>query len=176
MSTLRTLPTDYKTAMVKQSTFPFFLVEIDFDTPVRLSSGPAATYDSNDYVEGRVVVSNLRWSTGGEQQASLLILDDTSYTYSKLVQEEKVAERRCRIWRVLLDSGVLSTPKLVVDGFCDSPALGDNGVSMQVRTTDLTTRHVPFRRCSKAEGFNHLPRFGEVLIWEGERLVFEEQS
>ena len=129
-------------------------------------------FETNTYLDGRVVVSNLSWTGEGSQTCTLEIINDSNFAASLFLQN-KIADATITIWTVYRNAdGSFNTPVLYAIGAADDSELNRDYLRITLVTSRLKTKHFPNNYMGSA-GFNHLPAEGTVVFWNSTTYVLE---
>jgi hypothetical protein len=172
----RTLDGGVKPELERDETKPRYLVRIGFDTPLYLSTGEEIEHDGDVYEPSDVTVGGIRGGSVGAQETTIRLTDgdDSNNHYADLVQDENVVGKALEIWTTYIKrDGTHTTPALYFQGVCTSYDIDDMTTAIRASNDDLNTLVVPTQSINAANGYNHLPRDGEVLVWMGQKIVFE---
>lgn len=141
-------------------TRPGYLVQIDFSTPLYLSSLGDISWDGHTWAAADVKVAGLKSGQGGTISFGNALLD-----YGALVLNEGVADRGIKIYAVW--AGVVE-PVCEFDGVGDSSEVGDR-VSISLSEQGSRSLYSPRRFINASTGFN-------TLLPAGTRLTLGQQT
>ena len=175
-SPVRALPGDNSTEIVRQHIRPFAIAAIAFPDGVEyLSEGPAVTYLSNSYLEGRVAIGGINWQDSAKQTGTLEYLAaQDSNRCEDLMLDYILIDVAVDIYLVhkLVDNS-LTTPVLFARGYCSGATLNDRSITMTLEVGRSKNTFVPRRYFSPSEGFNWLPREGSSIFWNGQKHILK---
>jgi len=167
----RTVNAGTLTAIGQQHTQPFHICELALPTSGTqyLSEGPQVTFNSgggnHNYLEGRILVSQLNWTGGSGQNCVLEVLDNTSHDGASWFLNNKMENGSVIIWIVYRNSdGSFNTPVKYAVGSCDSSELLASELRITVITNNATRKFTPSNYIGTA-GFEHIPQDRAVVIW-----------
>lgn len=161
----KTLATSLVTDTAKRITSPGYLVELDFSTPLRLSTRGDQSYDGKIWTAGRL--GEVKVSADGGQ----IEIMNGDLAASALILNEGATDRAISIWKFYADN-----PADVVQvfaGVCDSSEIGPDRVRIRLVAENRRTLYSPRRFIGQATGFNHLLPAGTRITWGGETYVLE---
>lgn len=168
---MRTLTAAQIAATSSTVTTPAYLVELLFNTPLRLSSRGDQSWGGYTWTGGRLgKVSGLASDGRGEQNGRIELIN-SDLAYSALVLAEGVAERGCRVWKFYGDNPVDAA--LVLDGVIDGADIAPDRVSLDVVGESLRTASFPRRFIGAGTGFNHLRPAETKITWGGQTYILE---
>lgn len=166
MRTLSTPTTDAAIALVTQ---PGVLVEIGFDTPLRLSSRGDVAVLGNDWTAWSVRVSGLSFDPAKPASGGAVVLGDHDQSITALVLGEGVAGREVRVWRYFAEAIDADDPVMVFSGLAGAASGGaDRSVSIALVARESTTRYSPRRYMTRETGFSAIPAAGKKLTFNGQ--------
>ena len=148
-------------------TTPAYFVQIDFSTPLRLSSRGDQVWDGYTWTGGRLGKVQAG-SIGG--QLELLNSDLLS---GALVLTEGVADRAIRVWSFDGDNPVAAV--MIFAGVGDKAEIGADRVRITLVTENRRTLHSPRRFVNSVTGFNHLLPAGTKVSWGGQTLILDRK-
>lgn len=154
------------------TTQPAYLVAIDWSTPAHLTTGVTLTWNGITWAAEDADLSGLDWGSDGLNDATLR-LGNNDQRYSALVLAEGVAD--VPIVAYAYDQAATSAgdPVKVFEGVGGAVSLDDDTVTITLRTAKARALTCPRTRISPANGFNHLPPRGTVIMWGSQRYVLE---
>lgn len=180
----RTVSIEQLLFLEQEVTHPVFLIEIEVVEPEYLSTNGAVTIDGTPYVESAVSLENI-----DDWRQAVVRLPGTLERRQQL-NSQSWRDGFCRIhllpalyFAQLVDPGYVddgyaleglqySEPILLVDGTITSGDMSDEVVSYTIENRVSASRWLPGIRIS-APVFNHLPKAGQVFIWENDRFTLE---
>lgn len=148
-------------------TTPAYFVQIDFSTPLRLSSRGDQVWDGYTWTGGRLGKVQAG-STGG--QLELLNSDLLS---GALVLTEGVADRAVRVWSFDGDNPVAAV--MIFAGVGDKAEIGADRVRITLVTENRRTLYSPRRFVNSVTGFNNLLPAGTKVSWGGQTLILDRK-
>jgi len=157
---MKTLTAHNSTETEKQITEPFYLVFMNFDTPVYLCSLKTITVNSILWSGSRnISVSSINTNSSGNQTGSIQ-LSDVDDLISGLILTEGCAEKILKIYKGYGDP---SDADIVIefDGYMDSATISDVTVSINLLSKN-STRFGPGITIGKPY-FNYLPPPGTII-------------
>jgi len=170
---MRTLtgPTDAATQLT--ITKPGWLVELGFNTTLRLSSRGDQSWNTYTWTGGRIKrLSGLSADANGEQRGTLELIN-TDIAYSALILNEGAADKSVRIWKFYGDNPAASDPVAVFSGVIDTTDIAPDVVRLSLVTENSRTLYSPRRFIGPETGFNHLRPAGTRISWAGEVYILE---
>lgn len=171
---MRTLTAAQIAATSSTVTTPGYLVELLFDTALRLSSRGDQSWGGYIWTGGRLgKVSGLTADARGEQKGRIELIN-SDLAYSALVLTEGVAERGCRVWTFYGDNP--TNASLVLDGVIDGADIGPDRVALEVVGESLRTAMFPRRFIGPGTGFNHLRPTGTKITWGNQTYILERAN
>jgi hypothetical protein len=158
---VKAISTARATASARAITVPGHLVEIDFATPVYLSSLDQVNFNGHTFVAADVRVSGLSQDARGRAGGNVT-LGNGDLTWSALILGEGVADRRIKVWS--FDWTALGAADIVpaFDGVGDSADVGQPCV-IRLTSQGSTVAFSPRRYIGLATGFRHLSPCGRVI-------------
>ena len=168
----RSLSSPTSAAVGAVVTRPAYLIQINWSTVSRLTTG--ATLDWNGYTWSSedVDLSGLQWGNEGLKGATLR-LGNNDQRYSALVLNEGVADVAVAVYAYDQAATATGDPVKVFSGVGGKVDLDDDRVTIALRATKSRALTCPRTRISPANGFNHLPPRGTVIMWGAQRYVLE---
>ncbi len=168
---MRTLHSTLLATLGATVTQPGYLVQIDFSTPVRLSTLGDLSFNGYTWTAADIKVRGLGVDEKGGQGGSLVFantLDDVG----ALVLGEGIADRRVRVWAC--DAGAATHSVAIFDGVGDDASIAENGaVTITLAASAMATSHWPRRRINRATGFTTLMPAGARLTVGGQPYILE---
>lgn len=157
---MRTLSASLLAELNLSVTRPGYFVQIDFSTPLRLSTMGDITWGGYTWYGSPVKVSNIQKDENGSQSGTL-VLGNLSLDYGAIVLNEGVADRAITIYAVW--AGVVE-PIMEFYGVGDSAEVGDD-VVISLVSQGTKTLYSPRRFINAASGFmTLLPRGTKIRI------------
>ena len=169
---MRTLTAFNTTETEKQITEPFYLVHMDFDTPVYLCSLKTITLNSISWAGSRTIkITAIKTDSAGNQTGTIQLADIDSLI-SGLILSEGCAEKIIRIYK---GYGTPSDADIITefDGYMDEADINDTSVSIKMLGKN-STRFSPGLTIGKPY-FNYLPPAG-TIIKSGNNTITLEQA
>jgi hypothetical protein len=170
---MRTLSAPTESATELTITRPGWLVEIGFNTPLRLSSRDDQTWNSQTWIGGRIKRLSGLSSDGSGIQRGTLELINTDLVYSALVLGEGIADKTVKIWKFYGDNPAAGDPVAVFDGAADDADIGPDAVRITLTGENVRTLYSPRRFIGAGTGFNHLRPVGTKINWGGQVYILE---
>lgn len=141
-------------------TRPGYLVQIDFSTPLYLSTLGNITWNDHSWLAADIKVSGLARNEQGDSRGTLS-LGNMALDYGALVLNEGVADRAIHIWSVW--SGV-TEPVEEFSGVGDACDIAER-VSISLAGQGSRSLYSPRRFINASSGFNVLlPRGTKIAI------------
>jgi hypothetical protein len=141
-------------------TRPGYLVQIDFSTPLYLSTLGDISWNVLSWIAADIKVSGLARDESGDSRGSIS-LGNMALDYGALVLNEGVADRAIRIWAIW--SGV-TEPVEEFSGVGDACEVGER-VSITLAGQGSRSLYSPRRFINERTGFNVLlPRGTKIAI------------
>jgi hypothetical protein len=166
----RTLSSPSTAAVGAIVTRPAYLIQINWATVSRLTTGETLTWGGYTWTSENVALSGLQWGSDGLQGATLR-LGNSNQRYSALVLNGATAGVGVTIYAYDQAATAAGDPVSVFSGYCGKVDLDDDNVTIALRTDGGLK--CPRTRVSPANGFNHLPPRGTVIMWGSQRYVLE---
>jgi hypothetical protein len=169
----RSLSTPTAAATAADVTLPGYLVEIDFATPVYLSSRNTLPWNGQTWVAWDIAVDQLGTDGTTASQTGSLTLGNTDYTLGAMVLGEGAAGRPVHVWKFYGTAPALADPVLMFYGVADQATIDpDRGtVSITLQQEGGITQFCPRTYINQASGFNHIPPSGTVIHWNGDTFT-----
>jgi hypothetical protein len=153
-------------------TQPAYLIQINWSTVSRLTTGATLTWGGYSWLSESVALSGLQWGKDGLQSATLR-LGNNDQRYSALALNEGVADVPIVVYAYDQAATAAGDPVKVFEGVGGKVDLNDDTVTITLRTAKARALTCPRTRVSPANGFNHLPPRGTVIMWGTQRYVLE---
>lgn len=163
----KTLAASIATATGQRITTPGYLVQIDFSTPLRLSSRGDQSWNDYTWTRGR-----LGKVDAGEGGGSIELLN-ADLAMSALVLNEGLADRAVTVWAFYADNP--TDVEQVFAGVADSTEIGSERVRTRLLPENRATQYSPRRFINAAAGFNTLMPAGTRITWGGQTFVLERR-
>lgn len=168
---MRTLTAAQIAATSSTVTTPGYLVELLFDTPLRLSSRGDQSWNGYIWTGGRLgKVSGLASDARGEQKGSIELIN-SDLAYSALILNEGWAGIGCRVWQFYGDNP--ADAQLVFDGEGDIADIDPAGGTVRLSVEGEGQRVFPGRVIGPGTGFNHLCSPGKKISWGGQTYIID---
>lgn len=161
----KTLAASLVTDTAKRITTPGYLVEINFTSPLRLSTRADQSYGGYSWTGGR-----LGKVDAGEGGGSLELLN-ADLAMSALVLGEGLADRAVTVWAFYADNP--TDVEQVFAGVADSSEIAVDRVRVRLVPENRRTMYSPRRFINSAAGFNTLAPAGTRVSWGGQTFVLE---
>jgi hypothetical protein len=168
---MRTLTAGQIAAASATETTPGYLVELLFDTPLRLSSRDDQSWNGYTWTGGRLGKISGLASDGRAEQKGRIELINSDLAYSALILNEGWADRGCRVWQFYGDNP--DDAELVLDGVGDTADIDPDGGIVSLSVVGEGLRRFPGRVIGPGTGFNHLCAPGKKITWGGQTYVIE---
>lgn len=154
-------------------TRPGYLVEIDFATPLRLSTLGDISFAGQAWTAADIQVRGLSADQSG-QQAGSLILANTLADYGVLILDEGIADRAIRVWACY--AGATADALEVFNGVGDEARWDASGrITLTLADSALRTAFWPRQRINAASGFTKLIPAGTRIVVAGQPYVLERR-
>lgn len=164
---MRTVTANTSAEISKVVTKPFFVLSMDFATPLRYSSRGTVTIDGSTYYKNGFKIQNLKKGTGSGITGSLVV-SNHDLVMGGLVLNQGVKNRGFTLHKVYGDGPwVAADMTLLIDGVMDAvPAIGKN-VTITFAVGDLYTNYSP-RLVFGPPVCNHCPPPGMTVEWNND--------
>lgn len=171
---MRTLTTPTSDAAEALGTQPGWLVEIGFETPLRLSSRGTVEVLGNTFTGWDVQVTGIAIDAAKPATAGTLTLGDHDQSISALVLGEGLAGREVRVWRYFAEAVEDDDPVLMFYGVAGASSGGAaRRVTAALIAREASVLYSPRRYLTRETGFSFLPPAGKVITFNGERYQLE---
>ena len=173
----RTLSAPTTTAVGLDVVSPGYLVEINFATPLRLSTRGTLTWNSLTWTTWDFDVRGLAADSSGSTQGGSLTLWNGDYTISALVLGEGVANRAVNVYQFYGESPALADPVHIFAGVVDDAQLEPTNATVTLRLVQTNARALfaPRHYITPDSGFSYLPAAGTVISWDGQQYHLAEE-
>lgn len=161
----KTLAASIAAATGQRITTPGYLVQIDFSTPLRLSSRGDQSWSGYTWTRGR-----LGKVDAGEGGGSIELMNG-DLAMSALVLNEGLADRAVTVWAFYGDNP--ADAEQVFSGVADASDIGPDLVRARLLPDGRATQYSPRRFINAASGFNTLMPAGTRVTWGGQTFVLE---
>lgn len=161
----KTLASSLVTDTAKRITTPGYLVQMDFDTPLRLSTRGDQSYGGYSWTGGRL--GEVKISADGGQ----IEMMNSDLAAGALILNEGAADRAISVWAFYADN-----PEDVVQVFAgvgDSSEVAGDRVRVKLVAENRRTLYSPRRFIGAATGFNRLIPAGTRISWGGQTYILE---
>ena len=174
----RTLTGTVTTAVGAAVTRPGYLVQIDFTSPLRLSSRGDVSWNSLSWGAWDVRITGLAIDGAASAQDGSLVLGNTDYTVGALVLGEGIAGRAVNVWKIYGETPALTDPVLVFSGVADGAAINPDGgdVTIGLQQAGGVTLYCPRTYINRASGFSWIPADGTLIQWNGETFRLSREK
>ena len=170
---MKTLPAELVSLLDDTCTEPFFLVELGFSTPLRLSSGRTVSYDGEIFSSADVELARLSFDANMIASGAIIV-GNTDNAINYWVLHEGISGKPVKVWLTyMIDDTNFAEPVLVFDGIGDAVRIDHTKTEISIVNKFLRVSHSPRRRICAASGFNHLPAPGTRITWKNETFVLE---
>ena len=175
---MRTLSSNVEAASELRVTTPGYLVEIDFDPPLLLSSrGDVTSFLGQDWQAWDVSISGLGLDGQKPGQGGTLTLGDHDLSISSLVLGQGVAGRDVFVYRYFGDAVESEDDAvLVFQGVAGKASGGMSGrlqIALLVRETSVLFSP---RRYMTSELFSAIPAAGETITFNGQKYTLNPEK
>lgn len=160
----RTLDAGTLTAVGEDITTPYYLVFMDFATPVRYSTRHTTTYDTNSYLAAGI---NITWS----QRGPTLSIFNENTTFGQTVLGDGTAGRQVIIWQTYFTDPGNTTPIEMFNGVMGEATIGERVV---IRCLERPPNKTP-RHYAVPPTFNHMPKSGTKIETKNEVIILESR-
>lgn len=172
----RTLSTPTSDAAIALVTQPGVLVEIGFDTPLRLSSRGTVAALGNTWTAWQVQVGGISFDPAKPATGGTLVLGDHDQSISALVLGEGVAGVDVRVWRYFASAIDDPDPVMVFAGIAGSASGGAaRSVQISLLAREASVLFSPRRYMNAATGFSALPAAGKKLTFNGQLYTLQPE-
>lgn len=148
-------------------TTPAYFVQIDFSTPLRLSSRGDQVWNGYTWTGGRLGKVQAG-NTGGQIE-----LMNSDLLSGALVLTEGIADRAIRVWSFDGDNPVAAV--MIFAGVGDKADIGADRVRINLVTENRRTLYSPRRFVNSVTGFNNLLPAGTKVSWGGQTLILDRK-
>lgn len=168
----RTLSVATAAAMAAQLTQPGYFVHIDWAPPVYLTTRASSNWNGIAWEGAPLTVNGLSWLAAAEQKGSI-VLGNVDGRWAKRALDEGAADIRVRIW--IFDAAAIATadPVAVFDGSGDACDITERAVTIALTAKRTRSLFAPRGYITRDNGFSIVPPNGKVIVWGGERYVFQ---
>lgn len=169
----RILTIEQRTLLTSDATLPTYLVDLHFGDHLHLSTNGAHEINGTEYVAGECGLAAL----DGFERALLYLRRSAERNALVLDPSGGWRGRDCVIWLLPAvpdpEQGVVTGERInVLEGAVDSHG-GHEWMELSIVHRALLARWVPWIRIG-APWCYHLNMPGEVIEWDGERILVEE--
>ena len=143
---------------------PIYLVYIGYATPLRKSSGPTLTWNSETWA-----ADDIRVSVTPDKNVASLQIQNSDYVFGGKVLTDSLIDIPIKVYELYGDGPYdVDDAELLFDGVGGACEVGLRWVSVTLKEGSTKVMFCPRIRCTKEVGFNHLPPDGFVITWDGE--------
>lgn len=172
----RSLSTPTSNASLVLVTQPGYLVEIGFETPLRLSSRGDVAVLGNDWTAWDVRVAGMAHDGARPATSGSLTLGDHDQSITALVLGEGVAGREVSVWRYFAVAIAEADPVRIFHGVAGGASGGaGRTVQIQLVARESTILYAPRRYMTPETGFTGIPAAGKVLVFNGEKYILQPE-
>lgn len=158
----RTLDAGTTTAVGQDITTPYFLVFMDFATPIYYSTRGTTSYDSNSYLAADLEIS---W---GQRGPTLSIFNENT-TFGQVVLADGTSGRQVIVYQTYYTDPGNTTPIEIFNGEMGEAEIGDRVV---IKCRARAPHKTP-RLFSVPPTFNHVPKAGTKIETRNEVIILE---
>ncbi|MFN2199977.1 MAG: hypothetical protein ACK2UO_02165 [Caldilineaceae bacterium] len=151
-------------------TAPQYLIEMGFEQPLYLTSGPDLTWDGHDWKAAPIGVSGIDLDVTAQQNVSLEIANHDR-VFGALVMSENAHGQPVKIWLTYREP--LFEPMLLADGQMDGAVIGEF-VRINVISRSTAYGTTPRIVCAPPL-FNHLPAPGSIIELGTVKITIESR-
>lgn len=157
------------------TTKPFYLIEIGFDSPLRLSTGIPVPWNSQNWVAVGARMVAINEGVSGAQSATIS-LSNIDSSASSLVLNEGTEDRPITIWQLYGGGpfGVNDAVKIFNGVIDDVPSMTAERVTLNAVSTSSAFQLCP--RVYFEHVCNHMPAAGAEFVWGGQRYILGEKN
>ena len=158
---MREIREELKAKLARTVTAPGYLIDIGFETPVRLSNRGTIDWDGKLWNASNISIAGINFDSAPNQKCTIKLADvDSSMT--ALLLNNDIADRPVVIYQY--DGDVQDSAMMMIFGV-GAEASGDakNNVTISVENMSSRTVYLPRIRISKEFGFSIVPPNGTVL-------------
>lgn len=159
-------------------TSPGYLVEIDFSTPVYLSSRGLMVWSGQNWVPWGIGVA-LEFDGANSSLNGTLRLLNTDLAIGALVLGEGIAGKAIQIWSFYGDAALADDdPEPIFSGVGNGAEIDpDSGiVTISMQQVGGTTLYCPRTYINAASGHSFVPPTGTIINWNGETFVLRPED
>lgn len=155
----------------KWATEPIYYVQIDFDSPVRLTTGPLSTWDGSTWSDIGLKVSGISWNGSAGKRGSISIQNSTAW-FSDLCLTQQVRGRQVHVWGAWDHLSTRATDAAILYAQLEAgsaeiaPDL--SAVNVQVSSQSYRRSFTPRIEISRSYGFSRVPPKERIFLINGE--------
>lgn len=166
----RTLTAALLSELGNAVTTPGYLVEIQFSTPVRLSTRGTLPWNGNTWISRAVEVGGLGYAVDSPAQSGSLKIGDSDMAMTALVLAQGIASRTINVWKFYGSTPAAADPVQIFAGAGDAAQMdpGSGVVTISLVQRGARELYAPRRFMTKANGFNYMPVPGMKIEFNGE--------
>lgn len=170
---MKTLTAELLTELGRTITRPGYLIEIDFSTPLRLSTIGEISYAGYVWQAADVQVRGIS-ASGSGAQAGQLAFANTWDDFGAAILNEGIADRAVTIYSAYV--GAEDDAVQVFSGVGDDAEWDAQGrISVRLAAANRNTLYWPRRRINAASGFHHLIPSGTRVTVGGVPYLLERR-
>lgn len=171
----RTLSSGLNTEVAKPITTPAYFVEIQFSTPLYLSSRGTLSWNGHSWLAHGVRVQGLSFAIDSPQQRGNLLINDLDGSVTALVLREGVASRPINIWKFYGAAPATGDPVQVFAGVGDAASADERSGGVNIALVQRGSRELfsPRRYMTRGNGFSILPVSGTKIYFNEENYKIE---
>lgn len=168
---MRTPSTATNTAIGQTVTTPGYLIYLDVGAGYRYSTRGTVTWDSQTWTAGDVEPSGMAIDVSSPT-ASASLRFAGSMGWATIARANTIPGSQISIWKFYGDSNPgASDPIMLYDGVGDDVQISDSGeVAITLTQPGGATLYVPRTYMTPGNGFNSLPRDGQLVTFNGEQV------
>jgi len=159
------------TSVAATATKPGYLIEIVLSTTYRFSTRGLIDWDGSLWSPGDVRVSGMAVDAS-QPTSSASILIAATMSWASIAHSNTIPGAAIRVWQFYGDTDpAASETVLLFDGVGDSASINDAGaVTITLTQAGGATLYLPRTYMTTANGFNHLPKDGQLVTFNGETV------
>ena len=172
---MRSLSDNSTSAISAPITSPGYLVSIDFDDPLYLSTRGDILWNSQTWHSYNIRLSGLNVSSTSAAMTGTMTIADPDFSFTTLTLESGIADRAINIYTFYGDAPGDDDPVLIFEGVGDSASFSPSTAQISITLILSSSQKMmcPRRYISKALGFNFLPPTGSIITWNNEQFVLQ---
>lgn len=174
----RTISATVEVAVNQPITAPGYLVEIEFSTPLRLSSRGNLNVLGNDWQRWGVGVTGIGVDSTSSMQSGSLNIANTDLIISTLVLEEGIADRPIHIFKFYGETPEDEDVILLFDGVGGETSIDTSSplIKVSLRQARDGVQFAPAKYITVDQGFSMLPPAGTVIEFGGQTYILQPES